>query len=141
VGSAAVAALHVAIVFIGAPGYRYFGAGERLAGLAERGSPYPGSLTLALASIFAMWALYAFSGAGAMRQLPLLRTGLLVIGAIYTLRGLPFIVQIILTLRGMEVPMRQTVFSFVSLVIGVLYLWGTVAQWRVLATPAGRGPA
>lgn len=76
------------IIFVGAPGYRYFGAGEVIARLAEQGSPVPALVTLGVGAVFAVFAVRAFSGAGLVGRLPLLRSGLLVIGAIYTLRGL-----------------------------------------------------
>ena len=72
--------------------------------------------------------------------LALLRTGLIAIGVIYTMRGLPFIPQVILRMRSMDVPLRQTGFSFVSLVIGLLYLWGTAARWRALSTSERSDP-
>ncbi|HEY3052961.1 MAG TPA: hypothetical protein VGK04_06170, partial [Thermoanaerobaculia bacterium] len=55
-----ITVLHIVIVFVGAPGYRYFGAGEQIARLAEQGSPVPALLTLCIAAIFAVFSLYAF---------------------------------------------------------------------------------
>ena len=45
-------------------------------------------MTLGIAAILALWGLYAFSAAGALGRLPLLRPAMLVITAIYLLRGL-----------------------------------------------------
>ncbi|HWM93764.1 MAG TPA: hypothetical protein VN493_23600 [Thermoanaerobaculia bacterium] len=122
--SAAVAALHVVIVFVGPRAYRYFGAGEDLARQAEAGSFLPAVITLGIAAVFTVFALYAFSGAGSIRRLPLLRTGLVVIGLIYTVRGLALISEL---LQG-AIP-RHLVFSAVSLTIGIAYLWGTWRAW------------
>ena len=128
--SAAVAALHVVIVFLGAPAYRYFGAGEDMARQAEAGLAMPAVLTLALATIFAAFALYAFAGAGRLRRPPLLRTGLVGIAAIYTLRGLALIPELVQFVRGSATVMpRQLVFSAVSLTIGLLYFAGTALLW------------
>jgi len=44
-------------------------------------------VTGALTVVFGVWAAYALSGVVMVRRLPLLRTGLLAIGTIYTLRG------------------------------------------------------
>ncbi|HWN41645.1 MAG TPA: hypothetical protein VNW71_05455, partial [Thermoanaerobaculia bacterium] len=52
--SVAIAALHVEIVFFGAPAYRYFGAGEDMARQAEAGSFVPAAMTLAIAAVFAV---------------------------------------------------------------------------------------
>lgn len=130
--SAAVAVLHVVIVFVGPAAYRYFGAGEDMARQAEAGSFVPAALTLFLVALFAVFALYAFSGAGGLRRLPLLRTGLITIGLIYTLRGLALIPELIQYLRPPEdVLPRELVFSLVSLVTGLLYLLGTFERGPV----------
>lgn len=132
--SAAIAVLHVIIVFLGAPAYRYFGAGEELARQAEAGSPLPAALTLFIAVGFAVFSLYALSGAGSIRRLPLLRTGLVAIGLIYTLRGLSLIPELLQLSRQSEWVMpRHLVFSLVSLTIGIAYLWGTLRAWPTLA--------
>lgn len=128
--STAVAALHVVIIFLGPPAYRYFGAGEDMARQAEAGSVMPAALTLAVTAVFAVFALYAFAGAGRLRRPPLLRTGLVVIAVIYTLRGLALIPELFQFARGSATVMpRQLVFSAVSLTIGLLYLAGTVLLW------------
>ncbi|MBC7983974.1 MAG: hypothetical protein H7Y02_08975 [Candidatus Obscuribacterales bacterium] len=43
--SAVAAMLHVGIIFVGAPWYRFFGAGEDMARKAEAGSWYPALIT------------------------------------------------------------------------------------------------
>lgn len=59
--SAVAALLHVAIVVGGAPWYRFFGAGERMASAAETGRAYPAIVTLSIAIVLALWATYALS--------------------------------------------------------------------------------
>ena len=142
VSSACVAALHVAIIFVGAPAYRYFGAGPRMARLSEHGSPTPALITAGLALMFGVWAAYAFSGAQLVRRLPLLRTSLVAIGMIYTLRGLVFGVQLVWFLSGhtASVPPRHLVFSAVALLTGLAYLAGTQAAWDRLALPSDWTP-
>ena len=126
-----VALLHLAIIFVGAPAYRYFGAGEDMATAAESGSAFPAMMTLVLVAIFTIWGLYAFSGAGVIRQLPLLRIALLLIGVIYTLRGVAVFQQIFqIATASAQVEPREVVFSLVSLVIGLIYLVGTVINWK-----------
>ena len=100
--SFAVAILHIAIIFGGAPAYRYFGAGEEMAQMASSGSVLPALATLLIAVIFALWGLYALSGAGVIRHLPLLRTGLVFIASIYTLRGIGIILYV--NRRALERP-------------------------------------
>jgi hypothetical protein len=139
--SAGVAALHVAIMFAGGPAFRYFGAGERMARLAERGSSEPTFITAVLVLIFATWAAYAFAGAGFIAPLPRLRSVLLLIGLIYVGRGLIAFPQAYFWLSSgaAGVPLRHLVFSAASLVIGIAYLVGTYQAWPGLgAAEPGR---
>ncbi len=88
--------LHVAIIAGGPDWYRFFGAGERMAGQAALGSPYPAITTAGIAAVLALWALYGLSGAGVIRQLPLLRLALVLIAAVYLLRGVLGIPMVLL---------------------------------------------
>jgi hypothetical protein len=117
--SGIAASLHIAIIIGGAQWYRFFGAGEELATLAESGSRYPAIITSGIAAILFIWALYAFSGAGLIRRLPLLKTGLVVISAVYLVRGLVFIPVLIWS-------------SLVCLVYGFSYAAGTRQVWARL---------
>ena len=94
--SVAAALLHIGCIIGGPDWYRFFGAGEAMATLAEQGSMTPTLLTLGIACILAIWAAYAFSGAGLLPRLPLLRTGLVVISAVYLLRGLVLIPALVI---------------------------------------------
>jgi len=126
-----IALLHAIIIFVGAPGYAYFGAAE-LAPLAEQGSPIPAAITAVLVLIFIAFGLYALSGAGRFRRLPLLRAALVFIGAIFTVRGLAVIFEIIYLARGVEYPLRYAVFSAVALIVGLFYLIGAAQRWNDL---------
>lgn len=133
--STAIAILHIAIIFGGAPAYRYFGAGEEMAQMAIAGSVLPALVTFFIATIFAIWALYAFSGAGLIRHLPLLRIGLVVIAGIYTLRGIGVIPQVAWMINSPKtVPPQDVVFSLVSLIVGIVYFAGTASTWKTLKT-------
>jgi hypothetical protein len=134
--SVGVALLHVACILVGPEAYRYFGAGERLASLAAAGSPVPALITAAFALVFMICGLYGFAGAGLAPRLPLLRTGLIAMGAVYALRGLflPLEIRALLVKPGL-IPSRELVFSAVSLVIGLAYLAGVMIHWRELGRP------
>ncbi|MFB9887592.1 hypothetical protein [Balneatrix alpica] len=86
--SALAALLHLAIIWGGGPWYRFFGAGEEMAVMAEAGSWYPAALTLAIALVLATWAAYAWSAAGWLLPLPWRKGVLLLVTLIYALRGL-----------------------------------------------------
>jgi hypothetical protein len=127
--SVALAALHILIIAIGSRAYLYFGRAD-LAEAASKGSLYPPLATLVITITLAVWGLYAYSGAGLMRRLPLLRTGLVTIACIYTLRGLVLMADVARLLAGKQYPPRQAVFSATALGIGLCYAIGTAAIIR-----------
>ncbi len=133
--SATVAALHVAILLMGPPWYRWFGA-PSLADQIESGAGFgPMVLTLAVAALFVIWAGYGFSGAGVIRPLPLLRVALYVIAAVYLLRGLPVVLEVGAAVRG-KVPARNPVFSAFSAISGLAYLLGALRSRHAGTAPA-----
>lgn len=90
VGAAAtaLAALaHLACIAIGPSAYLAMGAGPRMAELAGAGHWYPPAITVVIAGMLFVWSAYALSGAGVIRRLPLLRTVLIAITAVFLLRG------------------------------------------------------
>ncbi len=128
--SAAAALLHIAVIVSGAEWYRFFGAGEGMARLAERGSLTPHLITLAIALVLAIWAAYAFAGAGLLRRLPLMRTALLAITGIYLLRGLALFPTLALNPALVD---RFTLWSsIIILVYGITYAVGTWRAWPTL---------
>jgi hypothetical protein len=125
------AALHIAIIFFGAPWYRFFGAGDRMADLAAMGHWYPPFLTSLIALVLAGWALYALSGAGVIRALPLLRTALCFITAVYLLRGvagIPFLVVV-----SQQGALFWLWTSVLALAFGIVHLIGLLQIWQRLS--------
>lgn len=126
--SIAAALLHIACIFGGPDWYRFFGAGEGMARAAARGDWQPTIITLCIAAVLLIWAAYAFSGAGILPRLPLLRTGLVTITAIYLIRALAFV--------PVNFASRQYTDSFaiwsslIILIFGAVYAIGTVKAWR-----------
>jgi hypothetical protein len=129
-----IALFHLVIVFVGAPGYRYFGV-TQLAEMQEKGSMVPTALTLGLTIMFTLFATYALSGAGVLRRWPFLRTVLLTVGAIYILRGLPVIREIIELAFGDKAYLMAVFFSAVSLLIGIAYVVGTIPLFKRRVEP------
>lgn len=121
------ALLHLACIVGGPSWYRTLGAGERMASMASRGAWYPVVITLVIASVLAVWGLYAWSGAGLLPRLPLLKAALCTITAIYLLRGVVF-----LPLRT-YFPGNSEAFwfwsSLICLGIGLLHLLGLRQAW------------
>lgn len=133
--SALAALLHVGCILFGAPWYRFFGAGERIARMAAAGHWYPTVITSAIVAILSCWTLYALSGAGVVRSLPLLRPALCVITGIYLFRGLAF------TPFHGYFPGNTAAFwlwsSAICCVIGLVHLIGLWQAWPRL----GRAPS
>lgn len=125
--SVAASLLHIGCIIGGPEWYRFFGAGEAMATMAEQGSMTPTLLTLGIAAILAIWAAYAFSGAGLLPRLPLLRTGLVVISAIYLLRGLALVPALVI--NGTNVMPFILWSSLIVLVYGIVYAVGTWTAW------------
>jgi len=126
--SLAASAVHLACIAGGPDWYRALGAGERMAQAAERGSAMPALVTAAIAAVLALWAAYAFSGAGLIGRLPLLRVGLIAITAIYLLRGLVLFYPPLL--RRSDLSANFLLWSSVIvLAIGLLYAIGTWQAW------------
>jgi len=84
---------------------------------------------------FFIWSFYAFSGAGFLPRIPLLRLGLFLICGIYILRGLDLIIAIVSRFSGAVIELKFYVFSAAALVIGDLFLLGIRMLWKTWKTP------
>jgi putative oxidoreductase len=131
-----IAILHIVIIFIGAEGYRYFGAGEEMATMDESGSYIPAAVTAGIACVFTLFGMYALSASGAMKKLPLLKISIIAITVIYTVRGSGFFIELLGIIYDYDVPLRHAVFSFVSLITGLTHLIGLVKAWCRLSQNA-----
>jgi len=84
------------------------------------------------ALILVVFGLFALSGAGSIRHLPLLRLGLIGISSLYLLRGVFFILTV-LTLWGIldgEILIQGVISHLVFLAAGIAYAVGTVLNWK-----------
>ncbi|GAB2935114.1 hypothetical protein [Rheinheimera gaetbuli] len=126
----AAALAHLGCIVFGADWYRFFGAGEQMARMAEQGLWYPTVVTSAIVLLLVTWALYGLSGAGSIKRLPLTRLALVLIAAIFILRGVSFV-----GLMPMF-PENSLTFWLVSsgicLFIGSLFAIGLYQQWPEL---------
>lgn len=129
--SAGASLLHLAAIAGGPSWYRFLGAGERMARLAEMGSPRPTLITLAIAAVLASWAAYALSGAGLIPRLPLMRPALVAITAVYLLRGLVLLPA--LALNGGKASPFLWWSSLIVLAYGIVHAVGTIRAWPALA--------
>ena len=129
--SAIAALLHLAVIVGGPDWYRFFGAGEQMARAAARGSWYPPAVTALIATILATWAAYAFSGAGLIVRLPLVRTALVLISAVYLARGLILLPALVLQPGSVGAFMIWS--SLIVLGYGIAYAVGTWRAWPALS--------
>ncbi len=128
--SASAAALHLGCIVFGAAWYRFLGAGEAMAGMAESGHWHPTLVTLFISAMLLLWSMYALSGAGVLRRLPFLRTALCLIAGIYLLRGVGFV------LLMPHFPDNSLSFwitsSAICLTFGVIHTIGLRQVWASL---------
>jgi putative oxidoreductase len=127
------ASLHVAIIFGGPEWYRFFGAGEGMAKLAESGSTEPTVIAFSIAVVLTVWGLYALSGAGVIPKLPLLKLALCLISAVFLLRGVAGFILPIFTNHPAIAQNSATfwlVSSAICCVFGVFYVLGTKNNWE-----------
>ena len=119
--------LHLGCIALGPDWFRFFGAPEPLIVDYENGGTQLVWVTVFIALLLAVWAAYAFSGAGKIGRLPLLRTGLVIIALIYLARGA------ILVPALLKVPYPGSTFdiwsSAIVLVLGLAYAIGTYLAW------------
>ena len=128
--------LHIVAVVGGPDWLRFFGAGERLAQMAERKHWYPGFIALAIAGVLMVWGVYALVGAAAVDKdsaaltLPFLKWILVAITVVYLLRGaLPFLLGI----AKPEILVPFTIWSSaICLVYGTFHAVGLYQVWLKL---------
>ena len=131
IASLAAALTHLACIAGGPDWYRWLGAGERMARASERGAWHPALITCGIAGVLAVWAAYAFSGAGAIARLPLLRVALLGITAVYLLRGAALFQPSLLRRPDLS-PEFLTWSSIIVLAIGLVHAIGIWRGWNDL---------
>lgn len=128
--SATAALLHVGCIYYGAPWYRFFGAGEGMAMLAEKGSIKPTLITSGIVLVLSIWSIYAFSAAGVNFKLPFIRFVLIGMASVYLLRGVAGLLLI-------KSPMgRSPGFwlwsSIICLLFALVHFIGIGQQWANL---------
>lgn len=126
--SALAAIAHLACIVIGAPAYRFMGAGEPMARAVEAGKLQPTLITLAISVVLFIWAAYALGGAGVIPLLPFSSLVLPAICLVYLGRAIGF------PLLRSSFPENSQRFwllsSGICLAIGLAYLYGIVSAWR-----------
>jgi len=127
-----IALLHIGCIVFGGDWYRLLGAGEQMAQLAESGSSYPTIVTSIISFILLLWSAYAFSGAGLIIKLPLIKVALSLISIVLIIRALGFYFLMAI------IPDNSLLFwiisSAVCLLLGLVYAFGLKQQWHFIAS-------
>jgi hypothetical protein len=125
-------AMHLAIIVGGASWYRFFGAGEEMATMAEQGLLQATIITLFIAVVLATFGAYAWSGAGIFAKLPLLKPVLVLITSVYLLRGIAGLFAPFISSHPL-VTQNSVGFwiysSVICLLFGFVHLKGLMDKW------------
>ncbi len=130
ISSGAAALLHLAVIFGGPSWYRFFGAGEKMARMAERGALRPALITLGIVAVLLVWAAYAFSGAGLLSPLPVMRVALVAISCALLGRA-----SLYLFASSWRPDLPQAFMAWSSgivLLMGLAFAIGTWTAWPTL---------
>lgn len=103
--------------------------------MAMQGSWIPAAITFAIAVVLAVWAAYAFSGAGLLPRLPIPGIVLVLISALLLFRAALFFVR--------ETWRPDLSFNFMlwsSLIVLALGICFTVGTWRAWPLLSAEGP-
>lgn len=129
---------HLGIILGGASWYRWFGAGEQMAEMATQGQLYPAMITLGIATLLLIWALYAWSAATGRLRLPFQRLALVLITVVFIGRG--SVGGIVMALGSdpylqelQARPLFILTSSVICLVIGCCFLLGLRQRWNELS--------
>jgi hypothetical protein len=126
-GCFGISAMHILLSIGNTEINRFFGTPPSIQRLVAEGSLLVPAMTLGITFLFVGFGLYALSGAGKFRRLPLLKSILLGLGVILTLRGLAVIVSIQYILKNPNYSQWQfPLMSLAALVLGLVTLWGTL---------------
>lgn len=119
-----IAIAHILCLYDAQYFFEITGVGGNMSRNAEIHPFLPYAMTILVAIIFFIFGLYGLSGAGKIRQLPLLKIGITIIAGIYLLRGL---VGSVINI-GFESSFQwhHLLFSICASGIGLLYLLGGI---------------
>ncbi|MBU3021288.1 hypothetical protein [Aestuariibacter sp. A3R04] len=126
----AAALAHLGCIVFGGDWYRFFGAGEPMAQMAEQGLWYPTIVTIVIVLVLLVWAFYGLSGAGAIKRLPHTKLALILIASIFLIRGVSF--AGLMSMFPENSLTFWVISSSICLFIGGLFAIGSWQQWAVL---------
>lgn len=104
------------------------GIGKEMAELAQTHSSLPYLLTVFVAIVFSIFAVYGLSADGKFKKLPFLKPVIFLIAGIYLFRGIG---ELIFDMEKQEATsLLETLYSLIAIVIGLLFLIGGLKKWK-----------
>ncbi|WP_028671102.1 hypothetical protein [Saccharospirillum impatiens] len=122
--NSAASLTHIAIIVGGPNWYRFFGAGEAMATMAEHKHPWPAVMTSGIAVALMIAAAYCLALGEYIRPLPFMTLIGLFITGVYTLRGLlPLLAMgFVPSLRTSFIIWSSLICAGVALIHGLAWL-------------------
>ncbi|WP_165024171.1 hypothetical protein [Dysgonomonas sp. ZJ279] len=113
--------------------FEIYGLSKEINELSQIHPLLPYILTVTVSGGFFVFGLYGLSADGKIRKLPLLKVAVFAIAAIYILRAVAGVVEIIITDTP---PLLESINSSGALIIGLLYLIGGLKKWVIKQVPS-----
>jgi hypothetical protein len=130
-GVAAAALVHIVAMILGPEAIAFLGAPAHIVRSMEEGTAEAWVTVSVIVAALGVFAAYAFSGAGFLPRLPLLRVVLSLVASIFILSGLMIFVQLRSANFAALFDVVHLVLSGVVFMLGVLYAFGAARLWRV----------
>ncbi len=122
-----IAFLHISVFICPEKIFALTGVGDEMAAQAAIHGSIPYLLTVFVMIVFTVFGLYGLSAAGTIRELPFLKFGIYAIATIFLLRGVGELIYE--SIQGTSSSL-ETIYSFVAVLVGLLYLLGGREKWN-----------
>jgi hypothetical protein len=126
--ASASAIWHLLCIWGGSSWFTFARAPQQIIDSAHQGTLLAPIATIIVASLMFACTIFALSGAGLIRKVPLLKSALITIAILCTLRGL-IAIPAFVTSTGLDV--WQIVASTVWFYVGICFIAGSVEQYKL----------
>jgi len=126
--ASASAIWHLLCIFGGPSWFVFARAPQQIIDSAQQGTLLAPIGTIVVASLMFACTIFAFSAAGLIRKVPLLKPALIIIAAICTLRGL-IAIPTFISVTGADI--WQIIASTVWFYVGICFTAGCIAQYSL----------
>jgi hypothetical protein len=126
--ASASAIWHLLCIFGGPSWFAFARAPQQIIDSAQQGTMIAPIGTVIVSSLMFACSVFAFSAAGLIRRVPLLKSALITIAILCTLRGLIGIPTFV-TSTGLDI--WQIVASTVWFYVGICFIAGSIEQYRL----------